>query len=103
PEPTASPALLAALRSGDPGALAGALSNDLQPAALSLRPSLAETLAAGTEAGAPAALVSGSGPTTAFLVPDAETAEKVAAALLTSGTCRNARVAASPAPGAHVI
>ncbi|NEE28070.1 4-(cytidine 5'-diphospho)-2-C-methyl-D-erythritol kinase, partial [Streptomyces sp. SID7982] len=34
---------------------------------------------------------------------DAETAEKVAAALLTSGTCRNARVAAAPAPGAHVI
>ncbi|NEE36660.1 4-(cytidine 5'-diphospho)-2-C-methyl-D-erythritol kinase, partial [Streptomyces sp. SID7982] len=60
PEPTASPALLAALRSGDSGALAGALSNDLQAAALSLRPSLAETLAAGTEAGALAALVSGS-------------------------------------------
>ncbi|AGK77719.1 4-diphosphocytidyl-2-C-methyl-D-erythritol kinase [Streptomyces microflavus DSM 40593] len=103
PEPAASPALLAALRSGDSGALAAALSNDLQPAALSLRPSLADTLAAGTEAGALAALVSGSGPTTAFLVADGPTALKVADALLASGTCRNARVAPAPAPGAHVV
>ncbi|NEE44680.1 4-(cytidine 5'-diphospho)-2-C-methyl-D-erythritol kinase, partial [Streptomyces sp. SID8455] len=103
PEPAASPALLAALRSGDSGALAAALSNDLQPAALSLRPSLADTLAAGTEAGALAALVSGSGPTTAFLVADGPTALKVADALLASGTCRNARVAPAPARGAHVV
>ncbi|MEU0358663.1 4-(cytidine 5'-diphospho)-2-C-methyl-D-erythritol kinase [Streptomyces cyaneofuscatus] len=103
PEPTASPALLTALRSGDSGALAAALSNDLQPAALSLRPSLAATLAAGTEAGALAALVSGSGPTTAFLVADEPAARKVADALLASGTCRNARVAPAPARGAHVV
>ncbi|MGW4254129.1 4-(cytidine 5'-diphospho)-2-C-methyl-D-erythritol kinase, partial [Streptomyces californicus] len=102
PEPAASPALLAALRSGDPDALAAALGNDLQPAALSLRPSLADTLASGTAAGALAALVSGSGPTTAFLVPDEETARKTADALLASGTCRDARVAVSPAPGATV-
>ncbi|MER5893276.1 4-(cytidine 5'-diphospho)-2-C-methyl-D-erythritol kinase [Streptomyces sp. NPDC001876] len=102
PEPTASAALLDALRAGDTTALAGALGNDLQAAALSLRPSLADTLAAGTAAGALAALVSGSGPTTAFLVADAESAEKVADALLTSGTCRSARAAVSPAPGATV-
>ncbi|WP_097915079.1 4-(cytidine 5'-diphospho)-2-C-methyl-D-erythritol kinase [Streptomyces sp. b84] len=103
PEPTASPDLLAALRSGDSGALAAALGNDLQPAALSLRPSLAETLAAGTEAGALAALVSGSGPTTAFLVEDASAARKVADALTASGTCREARTAVSPAPGAKTV
>ncbi|MFE2929645.1 4-(cytidine 5'-diphospho)-2-C-methyl-D-erythritol kinase [Streptomyces sp. NPDC059278] len=103
PAPEASPALLDALRTGDPTALAGALSNDLQPAALSLRPSLADTLAAGTAAGALAALVSGSGPTTAFLTADAESARKVAESLLTSGTCRNARTAVSPAPGATVV
>ncbi|WP_329210173.1 4-(cytidine 5'-diphospho)-2-C-methyl-D-erythritol kinase [Streptomyces sp. NBC_00683] len=102
PGPTASAALLDALRAGDSAALAGALSNDLQAAALSLRPSLADTLAAGTAAGALAALVSGSGPTTAFLVADAGSAEKVADALLTSGTCRSARAAVSPAPGASV-
>ncbi|MFD9333517.1 4-(cytidine 5'-diphospho)-2-C-methyl-D-erythritol kinase [Streptomyces sp. NPDC060028] len=103
PVPQASPALLAALASGDPDALAATLANDLQPAALSLRPRLADTLAAGTEAGALAALVSGSGPTTAFLCRDPESAEKVAAALAASGTCRATRVAASPAPGATVL
>ncbi|MET9429903.1 MULTISPECIES: 4-(cytidine 5'-diphospho)-2-C-methyl-D-erythritol kinase [unclassified Streptomyces] len=103
PAPAASPALLDALRTGDATALAGALANDLQPAALSLRPSLAATLAAGTDAGALAGLVSGSGPTTAFLVKDADAAAAVADALLASGTCRTARVATSPAPGATVV
>ncbi|MFJ2092160.1 4-(cytidine 5'-diphospho)-2-C-methyl-D-erythritol kinase [Streptomyces sp. NPDC087901] len=100
PEPTASAALMEALRAGDPVALAAALSNDLQAPALSLRPSLAGTLAAGTAAGALAALVSGSGPTTAFLTEDEASARKVADALTASGTCRTARIAASPAPGA---
>ncbi|MEV2198219.1 4-(cytidine 5'-diphospho)-2-C-methyl-D-erythritol kinase [Streptomyces phaeochromogenes] len=103
PEPVASDGLLGALAKGDSAALAAALSNDLQAAALSLRPSLALTLAAGTSAGALAALVSGSGPTTAFLVRDAEAAVKVADALVASGTCRNARVAAGPVPGAVVV
>ncbi|WP_175409081.1 4-(cytidine 5'-diphospho)-2-C-methyl-D-erythritol kinase [Streptomyces sp. TRM64462] len=103
PAPTASPALLEALRTGDATALAGALTNDLQPAALSLRPSLADTLAAGTQAGALAGIVSGSGPTTAFLVKDADAAGTVAAALTASGTCRTARTATSPAAGARVL
>ncbi|WP_411072259.1 4-(cytidine 5'-diphospho)-2-C-methyl-D-erythritol kinase [Streptomyces sp. cmx-4-25] len=103
PEPAASPALLEALRTGDTAALAGALANDLQAPALSLRPSLAATLAAGTDAGALAALVSGSGPTTAFLVKDAESAKAVAAALTASGTCRTARTATSPAAGATIL
>ncbi|MGW6541044.1 4-(cytidine 5'-diphospho)-2-C-methyl-D-erythritol kinase [Streptomyces sp. NPDC055051] len=103
PEPAASPALLEALRTGDTTALAGALANDLQAPALSLCPSLAATLTAGTEAGALAALVSGSGPTTAFLVKDAEAAEAVAAALVASGTCRAAHRATSPAAGATLL
>ncbi|KIF69519.1 4-diphosphocytidyl-2C-methyl-D-erythritol kinase [Streptomyces sp. AcH 505] len=101
--PVADPALLAALRKGDVAALSSTLSNDLQRAALSLRPSLADTLAAGTAAGAVAALVSGSGPTTAFLTEDQETATQVAKALTASGTCRTARVAQSPAAGATVV
>ncbi|WP_330458313.1 4-(cytidine 5'-diphospho)-2-C-methyl-D-erythritol kinase [Streptomyces sp. NBC_00820] len=102
PEPVASQPLLDALAKGDPEALAATVSNDLQPAALSLFPELADTLAAGREAGALAALVSGSGPTTAFLTRDAESAEKVAAALRTSGTCRSVRTAPGPAAGATV-
>ncbi|MFI1150361.1 4-(cytidine 5'-diphospho)-2-C-methyl-D-erythritol kinase [Streptomyces sp. NPDC020817] len=103
PVPQASPALLAALASGEADALAATLANDLQPAALSLRPQLAATLEAGTSAGALAALVSGSGPTTAFLVRDPESALKVAAALEASGTCRTTRTATGPAPGATVL
>ncbi|WP_405780051.1 4-(cytidine 5'-diphospho)-2-C-methyl-D-erythritol kinase [Streptomyces sp. NBC_00859] len=101
--PQASPALIEALRTGDTVALAGALSNDLQPAALSLRSSLADTLAAGTAAGALAALVSGSGPTTAFLAKDADAAERIAAELVASGTCRSARAAVSGVAGATVV
>ncbi|MFI7140754.1 4-(cytidine 5'-diphospho)-2-C-methyl-D-erythritol kinase [Streptomyces massasporeus] len=102
PEPVASGELLAALAKGDPDALAAAVSNDLQPAALSLFPELAGTLAAGRAAGALTALVSGSGPTTAFLVRDPESAAAVAQALLASGSCRTVRTASGPAPGATV-
>jgi 4-diphosphocytidyl-2-C-methyl-D-erythritol kinase len=101
PEP--APALLDALRTGDTTALAAALTNDLQPAALSLRPSLRKTLDAGTHAGALAALVSGSGPTCAFLAKDAASAAALTTALLASGTCRTARAAAAPAQGAVVV
>ncbi|MFF3740295.1 4-(cytidine 5'-diphospho)-2-C-methyl-D-erythritol kinase [Streptomyces sp. NPDC002566] len=103
PEPAASPDVLAALAKGDPDALAAAVTNDLQPAALSLFPELADTLAAGRAAGALAALVSGSGPTTAFLARDPGSAAAVAEALRTSGTCRTVRVATSPAAGATVL
>ncbi|MFJ4472742.1 4-(cytidine 5'-diphospho)-2-C-methyl-D-erythritol kinase [Streptomyces sp. NPDC089424] len=103
PEPVASRELLDALAKGDPDALAAAVSNDLQPAALSLFPALADTLAAGRAAGALTALVSGSGPTTAFLARDPESAAKVAQALSASGTCRTVRTASGPAPGATVL
>ncbi|MFI0739870.1 4-(cytidine 5'-diphospho)-2-C-methyl-D-erythritol kinase [Streptomyces sp. NPDC021100] len=102
-QPSASAALLDALRVGDAGALAAAVSNDLQAAAVSLRPSLAETLSAGSAAGALAAMVSGSGPTTAFLTKNAEEAETVASALRASGTCRAVRVASGPVVGATVV
>jgi 4-diphosphocytidyl-2-C-methyl-D-erythritol kinase len=62
PEP-----LLAALASGDPHELAPLLGNDLQPAAVSLDAGLRRTLRAGVDAGALAGIVSGSGPTCAFL------------------------------------
>lgn len=105
PDPEPAPAVLDALRAGDAEALAPLLAaaNDLQPAALALRPALADVLAAGTEAGALAGLVSGSGPTCAFLAGDAASASSVARALVASGTCRAARTATGPAPGATVL
>ncbi|GAA2270674.1 4-(cytidine 5'-diphospho)-2-C-methyl-D-erythritol kinase [Kitasatospora cystarginea] len=102
PTPDADPALLAALADGDPVALAAALTNDLQAPAISLRPALAETLRAGTEAGAIGALVSGSGPTCAFLAKDAEAAAAIAKSLEESGTCRAAHATYGPVPGARV-
>ncbi|MER6327921.1 4-(cytidine 5'-diphospho)-2-C-methyl-D-erythritol kinase [Streptomyces sp. NPDC001034] len=103
PEPVASRDLLDALAKGDADALAAAVTNDLQPAALSLFPELFATLSAGRDAGALASLVSGSGPTTAFLTRDAVAAEKVAQALRASGTCRTVRTARGPVPGATVV
>jgi 4-diphosphocytidyl-2-C-methyl-D-erythritol kinase len=103
PEPVASPELLGALAKGDAEALAAAVANDLQPAALSLFPELKDTLDAGRGAGALAALVSGSGPTTAFLARDAGAAKKVAEVLRASGTCRSVRTAAGPVAGATVV
>jgi 4-diphosphocytidyl-2-C-methyl-D-erythritol kinase len=95
--------LLEALASGDPRQLALLLGNDLQAAAVSLRPALRRTLRAGVDAGALAGLVSGSGPTCAFLCTDAEAAVRVAAELAGAGVCRTVRVASGPVPGARVV
>lgn len=94
--------LLEALASGDPRALALLLGNDLQAAAVALRPALRRTLRAGVDAGALAGLVSGSGPTCAFLCGDADAAVRVAAELSGAGVCRTVRVAHGPVPGARV-
>lgn len=104
PDPAGPPEqLLDALRAGDCGRLADALTNDLQPAALSLRPQLRAVLDAGKDLGALAAIVSGSGPTCAFLCAHADAARDLADALDTAGVCRTTRVATSPAPGARVV
>jgi 4-diphosphocytidyl-2-C-methyl-D-erythritol kinase len=95
--------LLAALRQRSPEVLAERLGNDMQAAALSLRPSLAATLEAGASAGALAGMVSGSGPTCVFLARDGVHAANVAAALEISGTCRAALVATGPVAGARVV
>jgi 4-diphosphocytidyl-2-C-methyl-D-erythritol kinase len=94
--------LLEALAAGDARRLAELLGNDLQAAAVSLRPGLRRTLRAGVSAGALAGVVSGSGPTCAFLCTDGESALKVAAELAGAGVCRTVRVAHGPVPGARV-
>jgi 4-diphosphocytidyl-2-C-methyl-D-erythritol kinase len=98
PEP-----VLAALASGDPAELAPLLGNDLQPAALSLDPGLRRTLRAGADAGALAGIVSGSGPTCAFLCMSAAAAVDVGAELAGAGVCRTVRVASGPVHGARVV
>jgi len=95
--------LMAALRQRDPAVLAAALGNDLQPAALSLRPSLAGVLEAGLSAGALTGLVSGSGPTCVFLASDAGHAATIADGLEKAEVCRTVLVAQGPVVGARVI
>jgi 4-diphosphocytidyl-2-C-methyl-D-erythritol kinase len=83
--PVVDPAVLQALRAGDPVALAERARNDLQAAALSLRPELREVLELGEEAGALAGIVSGSGPTLAFLAGDPESALELQVVLSAAG------------------
>ncbi|GAA4931523.1 4-(cytidine 5'-diphospho)-2-C-methyl-D-erythritol kinase [Actinoplanes utahensis] len=94
--------LMAAMRQRDPEVLGEALGNDLQAAALSLRPQLADVLKAGHEAGALAGLVSGSGPTCVFLAADAAHAQEVADGLSAARVCRAVVTARGPQPGARV-
>ncbi|WP_424308054.1 4-(cytidine 5'-diphospho)-2-C-methyl-D-erythritol kinase [Gordonia sp. (in: high G+C Gram-positive bacteria)] len=101
---TARPdALMQALASGEVTAVAPLLHNDLQPAALSLQPMLRRTLRAGREAGALAGIVSGSGPTCAFLCADADAAVRVAAELSGSGVAKAIRTASGPVAGARLV
>ncbi|OLR89976.1 4-(cytidine 5'-diphospho)-2-C-methyl-D-erythritol kinase [Actinokineospora bangkokensis] len=95
--------VIEALASGDPRKLAPLLGNDLQAASVSLRPGLRRTLRAGVSAGALAGVVSGSGPTCAFLCEDGDAALRVAAELSGAGVCRTVRVAHGPVPGARVV
>jgi 4-diphosphocytidyl-2-C-methyl-D-erythritol kinase len=77
--------LIDALKSGDPIQVAKHLHNDLQEAAVDLMPELLETLDQGIEAGALAAMVSGSGPTIALLARDEESANQIANRLAIQG------------------
>lgn len=102
-DPSPSPEMMQALRSGDPRALGEALQNDLQAAAISLMPALGDVLDAGLEFGALGGVVSGSGPTVAFVVESNEAALDLAVSLTASGTVQDVRRATGPAHGAHEI
>lgn len=98
PEP-----VLAALLAGDPTQLAPLLGNELQAAALSIDSELRRTLRAGVAAGALAGIVSGSGPTCAFLCASASAALDVGTELAGADVCRTVRVASGPVHGARVV
>ena len=106
-DPPGSQALVAALASGRAQQVAAALHNDLQEAACSLRPDLARLIDAGESAGALRGLVSGSGPTVAFLCGSAVEAREVAAALRSGTMSHDGRevvlVAGGPVAGAHLV
>ena len=101
PTPPNADALLAALTSREPHALAPTLHNDLQEPAFDLRPDLRALVAAGEEAGALRGLVSGSGPTCVFLCRDDDDAAAVADALRPA--YETVLTATGPAAGATVL
>jgi len=101
--PLVSEPLMQALRAGDAKALGKALTNELQPAACSLRPALRLVLDVGIDYGALGGIVSGSGPTVAFLVSDDEHAMDLTVALSASGVVSSVVRAIGPAHGARII
>ncbi len=101
PRPSVEASVLQALRAGDPHMLAEVLHNDLQAPALHLEPSLAEVLELGEQNGALAGIVSGSGPTVAFLAADLDAALELQVAL--SAARLNVVRAMGPVHGARLV
>jgi 4-diphosphocytidyl-2-C-methyl-D-erythritol kinase len=101
PSPFVDAGVLQALRAGDPHMLAETLHNDLQAPALHLSPSLASVLELGERNGALAGIVSGSGPTIAFLAADLDSAISLQIAL-SAGRLHVLRVT-GPVPGARLL
>lgn len=101
--PHVSDSLMQALLAADPEAVGRALTNDLQNAACSLRPALSLVLEVGRDYGALGAIVSGSGPTVAFLVADEDAGLDLAVALTASGVVGSVARASGPVSGAKVI
>ena len=101
--PQVSDALMQSLLAADAQAVGRSLTNDLQSAACSLRPALSLVLEVGRDYGALGAIVSGSGPTVAFLVADEEAGLDLAVALTASGVVGSVARALGPVAGAKVI
>jgi 4-diphosphocytidyl-2-C-methyl-D-erythritol kinase len=99
--PTVDADVLQALRAGDPHMLAECLHNDLQAPALKMEPSLAGVIELGEKNGALAGVISGSGPTVAFLTADLDSALELQIAL--SAAQMNVVRATGPVHGARII
>jgi 4-diphosphocytidyl-2-C-methyl-D-erythritol kinase len=102
-EPQTNEALMQSLLAADAPGVGAALVNDLQLAACSLRPAIRLVLDVGQEYGALGAIVSGSGPTVAFLVADQDSGLDLAVALTSSGVVGSVVQAYGPVAGAKVI
>ena len=99
--PSVDANVLQALRAGDPHMLAECLYNDLQAPAIHLQPSLAGVLELGEENGALAGIISGSGPTVAFLAADLDSALELQIAL--SAARLTVVRATGPVHGARIV
>ncbi|WP_426520085.1 4-(cytidine 5'-diphospho)-2-C-methyl-D-erythritol kinase [Diaminobutyricibacter sp. McL0618] len=100
-QPTVDANILQALRAGDPRMLAESLVNDLQAPAIHLAPHIGEIIELGEMNGALAGIVSGSGPTVAFLTADLDSALDLQIAL--SASRHTAVRATAPVHGARIL
>jgi 4-diphosphocytidyl-2-C-methyl-D-erythritol kinase len=103
PAPGVAPDVLAALRTADADALGRLLDNDLQEAACALAPELTAILEAGRGFGALGAIVSGSGPTCAFLVRDVEHGIDLAVGLSSAQLAADVRRVTGPVSGPRIV
>ena len=101
--PGVAPDVLAALRAADAQALGRLLENDLQEAACALAPELTAILEAGRGLGALGAIVSGSGPTCAFLVRDVEHGIDLAIGLSSARLAADVRRVTGPVSGPRIV
>lgn len=101
--PGVVPDVLAALRAADAEALGRLLDNDLQEAACALAPELTAILEAGRGLGALGAIVSGSGPTCAFLVRDVEHGIDLAIGLSSARLAADVRRVTGPVSGPRIV
>ena len=100
-QPQVDANVLQALRAGDAQMLAEVLHNDLQAPALHLEPELAAVIELGEENGALAGMISGSGPTVAFLAANLDSALELQIAL--SAARLNVVRATGPVHGARIV
>ncbi|PFG44247.1 4-diphosphocytidyl-2-C-methyl-D-erythritol kinase [Isoptericola jiangsuensis] len=102
-DPVDDTELMQALRAGDPAALGRALHNDLQDAAVDLRPDLARTLDIARQGGALGVVVSGSGPSVAALARSRQHALAIAATWTAEGAADSVWCTTGPAAGARAL
>lgn len=95
--------LLNALAGGDAEGVAEHMHNDLQEAACQICPELRKTLEVGKRAGALVGIISGSGPTCAFLCASQTDARNVEAVLKILPQVHEVRRASGPVPGAQLV
>ena len=100
--PEVNQEVVRALTAADPLALATAMDNDLQTPAVALFPDLGDVLDLGLDEGALRGMVSGSGPTLLFVVPDEHSALSLATAV-EERTGVRALPVHGPVAGAHVL
>jgi 4-diphosphocytidyl-2-C-methyl-D-erythritol kinase len=103
PDPADDTDLMHALRAGDPVALGRTLHNDLQDAAIDLRPELGRTLEIAQNGGALGAIVSGSGPSVAALARSRQHALAIAATWTAEGAADSVWCTTGPAAGTRVL